>query len=282
MWDVPAPGSVWTTPGSAPPPIVVPDAPPGLAPPGLPPTTHRVIPGAPKQRAALRTQLLAVVLAISLGGAVLTTLPAVAAVQDMTEAVPDDLTFAAIDAMDVGEQNRLLADLRSADESMDDARGPMAVFVVLTAILWITWQRRFVRNAMPFGSISGSLGWGTWGWIVPFANLYYPEAQLALAARISDPARLQREGGGGASPFVYLWWGSWSASTVLAIGSNLTIPTPAGLVDGTAKLGDFSRAGVILNFSFGLYLLAGLLGIATVLDCTRRQRAMLRALGVHA
>lgn len=278
MWDVPPPGTTWTTPGSAPPPVAGPPGPgvtfppPAGVAPGMPP---------PKQRAAHRTQVLAFVVCIGLAFAGLAALDAIGAVRDRADAV-DGLTFDELLAMDAFEQDRVFQDLIEADDAVVDAVAPYLGLTVLTGIAWVLWQRRFVRNAMPFGHINGSLGWGTWGWFVPLANLYYPESQLAQAARLSDPTRLEREGGRGASPFVYLWWATWAGSSILAIGSNLSAPSGYELARGTADISDFQRADLTQGLAYGLAVAAASFGIATVLHSTRRQRAMLARLGVHA
>jgi hypothetical protein len=275
QWDVPPPGTTWSTPGAAPP--------PGF--PTAPPTGPRAGPAVgarpPKQRAAQRTQALAVATSAGLAAAGLASVAVVAAVRRRADAL-DGLTFDGLVAMSDLERNRVFTTLTDADDAVGVALAPYGVAALVTGILWIVWQRRIVRNSMPFGQITGSIGWGTWGWIVPFANLYYPESQLAQAARISDPDRLRREGGSGATPFVYLWWASWTGSSILSLGGSWTAPSPVELALGRADISDLQRADLIQSLGFGLGVLAAVFGIATVLHTTHRQRTMLAALGVAA
>lgn len=282
MWDVPPPGTTWSTPGSAPPPVAPPAYPSGPPATAVRPPTPG-IPGMPppKQRAAHRTRALAVVVSIGLALAGLAAVGAVGAVRDRAAAL-EGLTFDELVAMDAFEQDRVLQDLIEADDAVADAVIPYVLLSMLTGIAWVVWQRRFVRNAMPFGQITGSLGWGTWGWFVPLANLYFPESQLAQAARLSDPARLEREGGRGATPFLYLWWVAWSGSTILALGSNLAAPSGYELATGAADISDFQQADLTQSLAFGLAVAAAGFAIATVLHATKRQRDLLARLGVHA
>jgi hypothetical protein len=264
-WDVPTPGTAWSAPGSAPP--------PGFRP--LPPGVR------PKQRAAQRTQVLAIATSIGLAVAGVVSVIVTGAVRRRADAL-DGLTFEGIVAMNDLQRQRVFTELTDADDAVLAALGPYVLASLVTGILWVVWQRRFVRNAMPFGQITGSIGWGTWGWFVPLANLYFPESQLAQAARISDPDRLRKEGGSGATPFVYLWWASWTGSSILAIGGSWTAPSAADIAFGRADLSDIQRADLIQSLGFGLGAIAAVVGIATVLHATHRQRAMLATLGVVA
>jgi hypothetical protein len=171
-------------------------------------------------------------------------------------------------------------DLEGLGDEYATATGVSAFGTLLAAVGWILWQRRFVVNAAAFAPITPSKGWGSWGWIVPVANLFMPQSQLANAARVTDPIRVRSERSGAAPTVLILWWVAYSASLFASIIASFSRPSGYGTVtaeDFDAIANSF-KWSVISSWSM---VLAGFLGIATVLVCTARQRRMLGALGVR-
>lgn len=173
----------------------------------------------------------------------------------------------------------LLEDLEALGLDFAAATALTAIGTLVAAVGWILWQRRFVINAAAFAPIVPSKGWGTWGWAVPIANLWMPQSQLANAARVTDPIRVTSERSGSTPTVLYLWWVAYSASLFASIIANLS--TPSGYTTVTAA--DFDAIANSFKWtviSSWLMALAGVLGVATVLVCSARQRRMLAALGV--
>lgn len=275
MWEVPPAGREWSIPGQAAPPGLGQPSGPSHPPPGHPPEPT------PKQLYARRLSGLAI--AVSVGLVVAGLLAAFTAVEVAARAdVLDGVTIDQLRGQTVTQQQRFLDDLQQADGDVGGAAGLYALGTLVTGILWIVWQRRFVRNAAPLGAIGRSLGWGTWGWLVPLANLYFPQAQLANAARLSDPARARAAGTGAASPLVYLWWGCYSLSTILSIGSSLAQPSITDFINGTVQLSDFQRADQIAAIAYWLAVVSAGLAVGAVLVSTQRQRRLFHHLGVQA
>jgi hypothetical protein len=203
----------------------------------------------------------------------------------------------------IAEQSELIGDLRltttideetferidASDRRVAAASGLSNLSWLVCGVLWIWWQRRFVRNGGRFGPIAPSLGWGTWGWFVPFANLFYPQSQLANAARRTDPHQLLGRSGI-APPILYVWWVLFGAASMASIAASLSAGEALGaLTDPGATFGGFveaidrlERASQISSLSYWLNAGAALAGAATVLVCTDRQRKLLTALGVRA
>lgn len=203
----------------------------------------------------------------------------------------------------VAEQTELVGDLRlinSLDQTtieriddvqqrVDAASGVSSMSWLVCGILWIWWQRRYVRNAARFGPISPSLGWGTWGWFVPFANFFYPQAQLANAARRTDPHQLLGRSGV-APPILYVWWVLFAAAAIASIASSLSAGDAyEALVSSGGGFGGYheaidrlERAAELSTLSYWLSAGTALMAAATVLVCTDRQRKLLTALGVHS
>jgi hypothetical protein len=152
---------------------------------------------------------------------------------------------------------------------------------VATGVSWIVWQRRVVRNAAPFAPIAPSIGWGTWGWFVPVAGLFYPQAQLANAVRTTDPIRIRSARSGEAPPILYCWWLAFSGMSLIQLGSTLTRPTTVDPLRPAVSLESFQKADQFAALSYWVGAVAAVLGLATVLVCTRRQRTMLAALDVQ-
>jgi hypothetical protein len=197
-------------------------------------------------------------------------------------ALIDEADFDVIDLDSFTEEGDFFDAAVAADDEVGEDFLVYSLGTLLAGIPWVIWQRRFVRNAQPVGGLTRSIGWGTWGWFVPFAFLYFPQAQLAVAARATDPMRTRKVGGGAASPFVYLWWVAYTGSAILALGARWTQPDVIDVLSGRARLRDFQRADQIAQMGYIGQALAAGLAIATVLVCTARQRRFFHALGVRA
>jgi hypothetical protein len=111
--------------------------------------------------------------------------------------------------------------------------------------------------------------------------MFMPQSQLANAARGSDPAQLEVGRSGAAPAVLYLWWAAFAGANILQIGGNWTRPPSSGLGDPATVIDAYSRADQIAAIGSGLSVVAAVLGIATVLACTSRQRRLLATLGVH-
>lgn len=224
---------------------------------------------------------MAVIACIGLGIAGIGAFLTAASVGERAELV-DEADFEIVDLDSILEEEAFFDDAVAADEEVAEDLVVYAMGTLLAGIPWVIWQRRFVRNAQPLGGLTRSIGWGSWGWFVPLANLYFPQAQVAEAARATDPMRARKPGSGAASPFVYLWWVVYAASSTLAIGASLTQPDIIDVITGTARLSDFQRADQISQMGYVGQGIAAGLAIGTVLACTSRQRRLFHAIGVQA
>lgn len=257
---------MWRAPGTEP---AVLGAPP---PPPPNPTAHL----APKQRYARRLAGLAIAVALLLALAGLSSVAAASAYDDWAQVI------GRLDGVTVGEVSALEADIIETSNRVVGAFGTYALAVVVTGILWVIWQRRFVRNASAFAPVVPSLGWGTWGWLVPFANLYLPQAQLANAAKASDPGQVTAGRSGAAPAVLFVWWIAFAAGGITQLASRWTTPTVNELLTNDTAVSDLQRAAELASLSYYAGAVAAVLGIATVLVCTSRQRALLTAIGVKA
>ena len=275
-WEMPPPGGVWAPPGQAMPPEMPPSPPEAwgaYAPPSgayAPPPLSTPAPVREGRHLGTMSILLSVllVLAALASAAVASAFSARADAAEEAKSMTQDQLFA------------FVPELVEHDERVAAAAGGYILITLITGIAWIVWQRRFVRNAAPFAPIAPSLGWGTWGWLVPFANLYLPPSQLANAARVTDPIRVRSELSGAAPAILYCWWIAFSGSTIVSIGSSLTRPGQVDPLRPSVSLDTFQKADEFAALSYWFLAVAAVLGVATVLVCTARQRAMLGALGV--
>jgi hypothetical protein len=283
-WEAPRPGETWTLSGGAPPPMptappVAPPAygPPGYGPPGYSPPGQAFSAQPPtevvRKGGALGPLSIVTTVGIILasGASALLASAYRQRGQEVADAKGSSLTTL------LGLVDRF----EELDASVAGAAALTGLFTIITGIAWAVWQRRFVRNASAFAPIAPSVGWGSWGWFVPFANLYMPQSQLANAARVTDPIRVRSAHSGAAPAILYCWWVLFSGSTIAQVGSNFTRPAPIDPSLASTTFDAFAQADQWAAISSGLSAVAGLFGAATVLVCTARQRAMLGALGVE-
>jgi hypothetical protein len=225
---------------------------------------------------------LSVVLALLLAASVFTQLFAANTVSERADLIGE---LRLINSVDESTLQRAL----EVDDKVGRAAALSSLSWVVCGVLWIVWQRRFVRNGSRFGPISPPLGWGTWGWFVPFAGYYLPQAQLANAARRTDPHQLLGKSGI-APPILYVWWVLFGAANMSTLAARLSAGDAAtALIEGGFSLGSFhdaidrlERADQLATLSFWLSAGAALMGAATVLVCTDNQRKLLTALGVKS
>jgi hypothetical protein len=225
---------------------------------------------------------LSVVLAILLTVAVFGQLAAANAIAERADLIGELRLVNSIDESTLERADEV--DLRVAAAS-----AVSSLSWLVCGILWIVWQRRFVRNGSRFGPISPSLGWGTWGWLVPFANWFYPQAQLANAARHTDPHQLLGKTGM-APPILYVWWVLFGAASMLSLAATLSagdavsaLSTSGFTIGGLHEAIDrLERSDQLSTLSYWINAGAALMAAATVLICTDRQRKLLTALGVKS
>ena len=238
-------------------------------------------PAAPVGRAHVIGPL-SVVLAILLTAAVFSQVAAANAIAERADLLGELRLVNSIDEATLQRADEI--DLRVAATSSISS-----LSWIVCGILWIVWQRRFVRNGSRFGPVSPSLGWGTWGWFVPFANYFYPQAQLANAARHTDPHQLLGKSGM-APPILYVWWVLFGAASMLSLAATLTAGDAVGiLAESGFTIGGLSvaidrleRSDQLSTLSYFVNAGAALMAAATVLICTDRQRKLLTALGVKS
>lgn len=285
-WAVPAdPPTAPLPPSAYPTQPPYPAQPPGAMPPG-PPLQGSYVPHPqappPVAGRAHAVAGIATVLAVLLTVTVFGQLLAARAVAEQSDIIGDlrlittidEETFERIDESD----SRVIAAARLSNLSW-----------LVCGILWIVWQRRFVRNGSRFGPISPSLGWGTWGWIVPIAGWFYPQAQLANAARRTDPHQLLGRSGI-CPPILYVWWALFVAAAIASIAASLTAGDAiSAIIESGGSFGGFheaidrlERSSQLSSLSYWVSAGAALAAAATVLVCTDRQRKLLTALGVQS
>jgi hypothetical protein len=270
-WEMPASGEMWVAPGSVAPPVL-PPSPPTYPPPHAayaPPAAPAIV------REGQHLGTMSIVVSVLLGVAALASVAAALAFRARADGVQE--------AKSMGEAQLInfIPELVDLDNRVANASIVYVLITILTGVAWVVWQRRFVRNAAPFAPIAPSLGWGTWGWLVPVAGLYLPQSQLANAARTTDPIRVRSELSGAAPPILYCWWIAFSGSSVVQVGSSLTRPGQLDPLRPAVSLDSFQRADEFAALSYWFLAVAAVLGMATVLVCTARQRAMLAALDVR-
>jgi hypothetical protein len=217
---------------------------------------------------------MSVLAAIFLALAALASVAVALAFRERADAVGEAKSMSEVELVN------FVPELVDLDNRVAGAAVAYVLITLLTGIAWVVWQRRFVRNSAPFAPIAPSLGWGTWGWLVPIAGLYLPQSQLANAARVTDPIRVRSERSGEAPPILYCWWVAFSGSSIVQLGSSLTRPGAIDPVRPAVSLDSFQKADEFAALSYWVGALAAVLGVATVLVCTYRQRAMLAALDV--
>jgi Domain of unknown function (DUF4328) len=265
-WEMPAPGEVWTTPG-------------GSAPPAPPPPPLEAYPPPPSAPPVVREGqhlgTMSILLSVLLALAGLASVAVASAFSERADAVGEARSMTEVELFN------FVPELVDLDNRLAAASAVYLLLFVLAGIAWLVWQRRFVRNSAPFAPIAPSLGWGTWGWLVPFAGLYLPQSQLANAARVTDPIRVRSELSGAAPPILYCWWVAFSGSTIVQVGSNFTRPGTLDPLQPAVSLRSFQKADEFAAMSSWLTAIAAVLGLATVLVCTARQRKMLAALDVR-
>ncbi len=139
------------------------------------------------------------------------------------------------------------------------------VAVIVTAVVFIQWQRSVTHNLHVIGAavVDPSVTLSTWGWFIPVGNLYIPCASMLQIARRSVPY--------GERPAVALvgaWWASWlTAYFVAAIGNSLQRRAE------TAE--PWITAVTVAIIADAIFLLAAALAIQLVGRLTRQQQARL-------
>lgn len=142
-------------------------------------------------------------------------------------------------------------------------------FSVVTFIRWLVQARRNV-DVLGARGLVHSHRWATWGWFVPFLNLFRPYQVVEEVWRASDP---QPE-----RPFTTLreqapsllgqWWGAWILAGML---SNAVFRME-GALDETSELASFILAGRVSAVSSLLSVGAALLAVRVIRGIDARQR----------
>lgn len=260
----------FTVPGDAAPPVTgVPTGPPGVVAPAAEGKAHQI-------------GTLSMILALLLTAAIFTQVYAANTVAARAEVI-DDLRL--VNSLD----QSLLDRVNEVNDEVGAAAAVSGLSWLVCGVAWMVWQRRFVRNASRFGPISPPLIWGTLGWFAPIASYFFPQSQLANAARQTDPHQLIGKSGM-APPVLYVWWVLFGAAHMTSLASRLAATDAAtGVVRGGFSIGSYhdaidnlERSDQFLTISFWVAAAAALAAAATVLVCTDRQRKLLAYLGVRS
>ena len=138
-----------------------------------------------------------------------------------------------------------------------------------TAIVWIMWQYRYVRNAERFGrKLQLGPGWAIGGWLIPLANLVLPARQLKESAEVSDGERR-------APQLLYVWAATWAVANLVlritaAMRPELDETSAVTLAEG---LEGYQGADKVTILAFFLYVAAAIFAIVLVRRLSRGQTA---------
>ena len=175
-----------------------------------------------------------------------------------------DLLQRAVDGEFVTVEEALASDDRVALVAM-----LYLVGLVVTAVVWCTWQHRAQKNLVQ-GGVRGlrfTPGWAAGWWFVPFANLWMPFSAMRELWKASDPSAdddalmaLRTW------PVLGLWWAAWLAGNILA-------PNLFALANDDATLEEIIRADRFSIASDAFTAIAALLAIAVVRSIGARQAA---------
>jgi hypothetical protein len=163
-------------------------------------------------------------------------------------------------------------EVADADDRVAGAGGLHFVGVLVTGVVWVIWQFRYVKNVQRLGRPTGfAPGFAVGGWFIPIANWFIPERQLAVSAKSSDPAP---DGTPSTPGVLYGWWATWVVSTLLVIAASGTRPGDDELFSSTT-LEDFQTADRMQGLGMALGAVSAILAILTVRICTKRQQQLL-------
>ncbi len=142
------------------------------------------------------------------------------------------------------------------------------LFLVLSGVLFIRWQRQLLRNLLTLGCqrLDPSVTLASFSWFIPLANLFVPYLSVRQATAWSVPP-----GGRDQRPLVSAWWLAWVLSNLTAVftGAGFLISE-----DATTWI-PVAAADLV---SSAIYLLAGLLAIRMVTVLSSQQQARATAL----
>ncbi|WP_329434191.1 DUF4328 domain-containing protein [Streptomyces sp. NBC_01280] len=143
--------------------------------------------------------------------------------------------------------------------------------IAATAVVFIVWFRRVRINAEVFrpDGHSRSRGWASWGWFVPFVNLWAPRqvATDTWDASLPEAGLIPRKD---SHAVINLWWSLWLLGNVIGrfAGSQY---------DKAESIGEIKTATEMLMLSDALDVAAAVAAIMFVRSLTRMQNE--KALG---
>lgn len=145
--------------------------------------------------------------------------------------------------------------------------GALRILLFLGAgIAFVAWQRNMTRNLTKLGawSLDPGVGWTTWSWIVPFANLFYPCRSMLQIDSHSRPPE-----GRCSSGLIALWWTTWILGMIVtrfsaAMFRESELPTSWIAASTASVIGD------------ACLVVAGVAAIRLLLRLTDNQEQSLR------
>lgn len=169
------------------------------------------------------------------------------------------------------------AELEDADDVALATAALAGILQLVTAIVWITWQFRFAKNAEVLGKRDGlGPGWAIGGWLIPIANLILGPLQLQQSAKASDPDA--PPGQGRVPGVLVLWWALWVLQSVLGFSSGrFGFGTDT---DADVDIDEFRSSDQLGGVGAGLVFLAALAAIVLVRQLTARQQQALEQRGM--
>ena len=176
------------------------------------------------------------------------------------------LTFAARVATtdDILNNDATDEEILDADEAVESAATMTLLVFGATAIVWIMWQYRYVRNAERYGSkLRWGPGWAIGGWLIPIANIAIPTMQLKESAEASDRERR-------APPLLFVWLGTWILANVV-LRFSVSLQPPDDEQEALSYLKDFQTADRVAVFADLLYVAAAIFAIVLVRRLARGQ-----------
>ncbi|MFF1355365.1 DUF4328 domain-containing protein [Streptomyces sp. NPDC058297] len=137
--------------------------------------------------------------------------------------------------------------------------------LVATAVVFIVWFRRVRVNAEVFrpDGHSRSRGWASWGWFVPFVNLWAPRqvANDTWDASVPEAGLIPQKH---SRAVINCWWTLWLVSNV--------VDNVAGrMYDNAEALGEIKTATEVMMLSDALDIAAVVAAIMFVRSLTRMQ-----------